>query len=313
MSPDRLPDVVLAAHRLAKTVGRQRRVDDVSFEVRRDDVFALVGEDGSGKSTVARMLVGLVRPTSGHAEVLGATIGPGAFAAFERLSYAGDEPAFLGGLTARQNLLAVAELRGAADPASADRALERVGLTEAADERAAALGDDARRLLGVARAIVVGAEVLVLDEPTRGLGRLERRTIVSLLRELAVERQVTIVACARVADGLTDVATRVGVLHEGRLVGEFDRDELRERGRAHVEVVVADTAGAARVLEEGLGLSDFAVCQEGLIRIYVPGDRAGEINSALLADGVDVSRLTVNEGSLEDLLERLAAKGVAPR
>jgi bacitracin transport system ATP-binding protein len=301
-------DVVLAARRLSKTVGRTRVADDVSFQVERGDVYALVGEDGSGKSTVARMLVGLVVPTTGEAEALGVPMGPGAFAVFERLGYGGAEPRFLGGMSVKENLLLPMALGGAEDEAAAERALERVGLAEIADERASKLGDDQRRLLGVARAIVTSPEVLVLDEPTRGLGRVERRAIVELLRELAVERQVTVFCCAHVADGLTEIATRVGVLHEGRLVGEFGKDELRERGRTHVEVVVSDTARAARVLEEELGCTDFAVCQENLLRVYVGGERAGEMNAAFLAEGVGVTRLTVNEGSLQDLLERLASR-----
>jgi ABC-type multidrug transport system ATPase subunit len=309
MPADGAATVVLRAHRLSKTVGRTRLVDDVSFEVRRGDVFALVGGDGAGKSIVARMLVGLVVPTTGEAEVLGVPMGPGAFAVFERVSYGGAEPAFLGGLSARENLSRAMALRSIEDPTAISTALERVGLSDLADERASSLGDDQRRLLGVARAVVGRPEVLVLDEPTRGLGRAERRLVVSLLRELAVERQVTILAFGHVADGLTELASRVGVLNQGRLVGQFDRDELRERGRTHVEVVVSDTARAARVLEEGLGCTEFAVCQENLIRVYVDGARAGDINAALLAEGVSVTRLAINEGSLEDLLERLAGEG----
>ena len=312
MASEGLEGVVLAARRLSKTIGRTRLTDDVSFEVRRGDIYALVGDDEAGKSTVARMIVGLVRPTTGEAEVLGTVIGPGTFAVFERVAYASDRPSFRGGLSVRQNLLAITALRGAEDPDAVERALERVGLEDTGEQRASTLGDDDRRLLSVARAIVSSPEVLVLDEPTRGLARVERRRITELLRELAVERQVTILVCAHAADGLTDIATRVGVLYHGRLVGEFTRAELRERGRAHIEIVVSDTARTARVLEEGLGWTEFAVCQESLVRVYVPGERAGELNAALQADGIAVSRLAVNEGSLEDLLERLAAQDGGP-
>jgi ABC-type multidrug transport system ATPase subunit len=103
------------------------------------------------------------------------------------------------------------------------------------------------------------------------------------------------------------MASRVGVMRGGSLVAEFDREGLRERGREHVEVVVSDPPRAALVLEERLGLTDFAVCQEHLIRIYVPGSRISEINSALVADGIEVTRLTVNAGTLEELLERLSS------
>jgi ABC-type multidrug transport system ATPase subunit len=109
------------------------------------------------------------------------------------------------------------------------------------------------------------------------------------------------------------MASRVGVIRGGSLVAEFDREGLRERGREHVEVVVSDPPRAALVLEERLGLTDFAVCQEHLIRIYVPGSRISEINSALVADGIEVTRLTINAGTLEELLERLSSEDAAPQ
>jgi ABC-type multidrug transport system ATPase subunit len=169
------------------------------------------------------------------------------------------------------------------------------------------LGDDSRRLLGIARAIAQSPELLVLDEPTRGLGGVERLRVLDLLRMLSVERQVTIIAATRVGDGVVELASRVGVMRGGSLVAEFDREGLRERGREHVEVVVSDPPRAALVLEERLGLTDFAVCQEHLIRIYVSGSRISEINSALVADGIEVTRLSVNAGTLEELLERLSS------
>jgi ABC-type multidrug transport system ATPase subunit len=130
---------------------------------------------------------------------------------------------------------------------------------------------------------------------------------------LSVEREITMIAATRVADGVVELATRVGVMRGGGLVAELDREGLRERGREHVEVVVSDPPRAALVLEERLGLTDYAVCQEHLIRIYVPGSRISEINSALVADGIKVTRLTVNAGTLEELLERLSSGEAAPR
>jgi ABC-type multidrug transport system ATPase subunit len=129
---------------------------------------------------------------------------------------------------------------------------------------------------------------------------------------LSVEREITMIVATRVADGVVELASRVGVMRGGRLLAEFDRDGLRERGREHVEVVVSDPPRAALVLEERLGLTDFAVCQEHLIRIYVPGNRIGDINAAFVAEGIEVTRLAVNEGSLEDLLERLSSGEAAP-
>ncbi len=292
---------------LSKTVGRRVLLDDVSLSVKRGDVYTVVGEEGSGRTTLARILVGLAVPTTGEARLMGQEVGPAAYRLFERVGFLPDDLPIWGSLSVLGNVERLLGLRGVSDPDAAIRALGWVGLDARAEQSASTLGDDERRLLGLAQAVAHSPELLVLDEPTRGLGGAERRCVVEMLRSLAVERQVTMLMCTRVADGLIELATHVGIVRGGTMVDEFDREGLRERGREHIEIVVSDPGGAAVVLEEQLGHTDFAVCQERLIRVYMPAHRAGELNAALVDANITVSRLAVNEGSLDDLLERLAS------
>jgi ABC-type multidrug transport system ATPase subunit len=301
--------VLIDAAHLSKTVGNRVLLDDVTMQVARDDLYALVGEAGSGKTALLRALVGLATPSTGSAQIMGQAAGPGSYRVFERVGFLPADPPARRGLSVRRDIETGLSLAGIGDAGAARRVLALVGIDALAEAPASSLGDDDRRLLGIARAIAHSPELLVLDEPTRGLGGVERRRIIDLLRMLSVERKITMLVATRVADGLVGLASRVGVMRGGKLVAEFDRDGLRERGREHIEVVVSDPPRATLVLEERLGLSDFAVCQEHLIRIYVPGERIGEINAALVAEGIEVMRLAVNAGSLEDLLERLSTEG----
>lgn len=305
--------VLIEAVRLSKTKGRRILLDDVSLSVARGDLYALVGAAGSGKTALLRALMGLATPDTGSARVMGELAGPGAYRVFQRVGFLPSNPPARRGLSVRRDVETSLALAGTGDPEAARRALALVGIEALAEEPAASLGNDDCRLLGIARAIAHSPELLVLDEPTRGLGGAERRRILDLLRMLSVEREVTMIVATRVADGVAELASRVGVMRGGELVAEFDREGLRERGREHVEVVVSDPPRAALVLEERLGLSDFAVCQERLIRIYVPGTRISDINTALVAEGIEVTRLAVNAGSLEDLLERLSSGEAAPQ
>jgi bacitracin transport system ATP-binding protein len=300
---------VTEAIRLSKTQGRRILLDDVSLVVERGELYALVGEAGSGKTALLRMLVGLARSDTGIARIMGEVAGPGAYRVLRRVGFLSADPPVRRGLSVLGDLETGLALAGAYDSGAALRALALVGIEDLAHKPAHTLGDDDRRLLGIARAIAHSPELLVLDEPTRGLGGAERRRILDLLRMLSVEREVTVIAATRVADGLVEMASRVGVMRGGRLVAEYDREGLRERGREHVEVVVSDPPRAALVLEEQLDLTDFAVCQEHMIRVYVPGSRIGEINSAFVEAGVEVTRLNVNAGTLEELLERLSDAG----
>jgi ABC-type multidrug transport system ATPase subunit len=304
---------VIEAIRLSKTQGRRILLDDVSFSVASGDLYALVGEASSGKTALLRVLVGLAHSETGSARIMGELAGPDAYRVFERVGFLPADPPARRGLSVRRDIETSLILAGVHEPDAARRALALVGIEDLAEKPAHSLGDDSRRLLGIARAIAHSPELLVLDEPTRGLGGAERRRILDLLRMLSVERETTMVVATRVADGVVEMASRVGVMRGGSLVAEFDRDGLRERGREHVEVVVSDPPRAALVLEERLGLTDFAVCQEHLIRIYVPGSRISEINSAMVADGIEVTRLTVNAGTLEELLERLSSGEANPQ
>lgn len=298
--------LVIEAIRLSKTLGRRIVLDDISFSVAHRDFYALVGEAGCGKTSLLRALVGLERTDTGSARILGQPVGPGAYRVFRRVGFLPSDPPIRRGSSVLADVETGLALAGVREPDAARKALALVGLEDLAHKPTHSLGDDSRRLLGIARAVAHSPEVLVLDEPTRGLGGEERRRVLEVLRMLSVEREVTIVAATRIADGVVESATRVGVMRDGGLVAEFDREGLRERGREHVEVVVSDPPRAAVVLEERLGLTDFAVCQEHLIRVYVPGSRIGEINAALVAEGIEVSRLAVNTGTLEELLERLS-------
>ncbi len=305
--------VLIEADRLSKTLGRRILLDDVSLSVARGDLYALVGEAGSGKTALLRALVGLAVPDTGSARIMGELAGPSTYRVFGRVGFLSADPPVRRGLSVRRDIETSLALAGIGDTEASQRVLALVGIDSLAEEPASSLGDDDRRLLGIARAIAHSPELLVLDEPTRGLGGVERRRILDLLRMLSVEREITMIVATRVADGVVELASRVGVIRGGRLVAEFDRDGLRERGREHVEVVVSDPPRAALVLEDRLGLTDFAVCQEHLIRIYVPGTRISEINTALVAEGIAVTRLAVNAGSIEDLLERLSSGEAAPQ
>ena len=305
--------VLIEATRLSKTHARRILLDDVSLSVSRGDFYALVGDAGSGKTALLRALVGLAIPDTGSARIMGELAGPGAYRIFERVGFLAADPPARRGLTVRRDIETSLSLAGVRDAQAAPRALSLVGIDSLAEQPAHSLSDDDRRLLGIARAIAHSPELLVLDEPTRGLGGVEQRRVLDLLRTLSVEREITMMVATRVGDGVVGLASRVGVMRGGKLVAEFDRDGLRERGREHVEVVVSDPPRAALVLEERLGLTDFAVCQDRLIRIYVPGNRSSEINAALVAEGIEVTRLAVNAGSLEDLLERLSSGEAAPQ
>jgi ABC-type multidrug transport system ATPase subunit len=167
---------------LTKRYGPRAAVDHVELHVRRGEVYGFLGPNGAGKTTTLRMLLGLVRPTSGTVRVLGAP--PGDRAALARIGMLVESPAFYPYLSGRDNLRVVARYGGV--PATrVDQTLETVGLTARASDRVAAYSPGMQQRLGLAAALLKDSELLILDEPTNGLDPAGVAEMRLLLRRLA--------------------------------------------------------------------------------------------------------------------------------
>jgi ABC-type multidrug transport system ATPase subunit len=170
---------VIETRGLTKRYGdRVTAVDNLDLRVRRGEVYGFLGPNGSGKTTTLRMLVGLARPTSGHASVLGAP--PGSSEVLARTGVMIETPAFYPHLSGRDNLRVLAGYAGVPDT-RIDAALEEVDLTERATDRFGAYSLGMKQRLGVAAALLKDPELLILDEPTNGLdpaGMAEMRTLI---------------------------------------------------------------------------------------------------------------------------------------
>jgi bacitracin transport system ATP-binding protein len=130
------------------------------------------------------------------------------------------------------------------------------------------------------------------------------------LKRLATDRGITIFLSSHMLSEVQQLATRIGVIHQGRLLEEIGYDELRQRNRQYLEFTVSDTKRAAWALEEKCGVRDFAVREEGALRIYRDFERADEFNRALVEAGVGISSMRMSEENLEDHFVRLT--GEAP-
>lgn len=292
---------VIETRSLSKTIRRNRAADGVSLSVPRGSVYALVGRCGSGKTAVARLILGLIRPTSGEARLFGKDVTLEGPRLRERVGYVPDGAAFHEGLTAWENLEFQRRLRGVRNKTLADEALALLGLSDVRDVGASKIGGDGRQRLSIARALMFEPEVLVLDEPSQGLDAVSVRELRRLLRDAVESRGATVFICDQDLSLAEELATRVGVLHEGRLLEEMDRKDISRHARDHVDLSVSDASRAAWILEERLGVDEYVVLREGELRVFTGQDRSAEINRCLVESGIDVRRLVFERASLEDI------------
>ena len=225
-------EVLLRAVGLTKRFGDFTAVDHVSFEVRRSEVFGLLGHNGAGKTTTINMLVGLIRPTEGTAFVSGFDVLEDPLEARRRIGLLPDNPGNYLHLTARQNLEFFAELadvpRGVAEERIAGL-LELVGLTEWRDVRVETYSRGMKQRLGLAQSLVRDPDVLFFDEPTLGIDPEGTREIRGLIRRLAEEQGKAILICSHLLHEVSRVCDRVAIMRWGRIVAMGTIQELRER------------------------------------------------------------------------------------
>jgi ABC-type multidrug transport system ATPase subunit len=288
----------------------QVAVNGIDLAVPRGSVYGFLGPNGSGKTTTIRLLLGLIRPTSGEHALLGAPMPAGAAGALPRVGALVEGPAFHPYLSGLDNLRRLDAADRTADPHTAasriGAALERVGLLAAARKRYRAYSLGMRQRLAIAATLLQPRELLVLDEPTNGLDPQGTREVRALLTALAAGG-TTVLLSTHLLSEVEQICTHVGVMHLGRLVAQDSLAALRARTAPRVEVRTSQPAAAAAVLS-GLGMAE--VDSAGGTVTALAGDTEPEkVVAALVAESVPVRGFGVLEPDLEEMFVTLTGEG----
>lgn len=283
---------------LTRRFGEVTALDAVTVELPAGGVIGLVGPNGSGKSTLIRTLLGLLRPTMGHAAVLGHPIStPRAYAA--RVGVMIEGPAFIGGISARSNLASLARLR-AAPLARVDEVLRQVGLHGRDREPVRRFSLGMKQRLGIAAALLTDPDLLILDEPTNGLDPAGIVEIRGLLRDLARGGR-TVIVSSHLLSELEAICDHLVIIRSGEVLFAGPMRDMLARTRAHIDVASEHEADTGR-LEAALAAGGWQVSavDDGL-RVVAGVDRAAELNRAAAGVGITLRRIVVAQDSLEEL------------
>jgi ABC-2 type transport system ATP-binding protein len=253
-------------------------VEDLSFEVRRGEVFGFLGPNGAGKTTTIGMLLGLIRPTAGDAEVLGVSIRHNLPTALRRVGAIIENPAFYPYLSGSDNLRIFARISGNGAEGRIPELLELVGLSNRGESKVSAYSLGMRQRLGLACALLGDPELLILDEPTNGLdpaGMLEMRR---LIRQLAEGEGKTIFLSSHLLHEVEQVCDRVLILDKGRLIAQGGVSELLSRAKG-IEIRI----DALKAMEKIPWVMGIETLEDRLV-IDAPPERAPELLAALAGE-----------------------------
>jgi ABC-2 type transport system ATP-binding protein len=278
-------------------------VDHLDLTVRRGEVYGFLGPNGAGKTTTLRMLLGLIRPTSGEASVLGRA--PGDPESLGRVGALVESPTFYPYLSGRDNLRVVARYAGV-PKRRIEEALESVDLADRAHDRFATYSLGMKQRLGMAAALLKDPELLILDEPTNGLDPAGMADMRTLIRKLGSGKR-TVLLSSHLLGEVQQICDRVGVISRGSLIAESTVEELRGQGALLVAAKPLDRA--REHVEQLLGAERVEVL-DGTLRLDVDPATAGRINRELVGAGVEVIELRPIERTLEEVfLEMTDQKG----
>lgn len=294
-----MPEPAVLAEALSKRFGDVVAVDAIDLNIPAASVLALLGPNGAGKTTIVRMLATLCEPTSGTASVCGFDIVREADSVRGAISLTGQFAALEANLTARENLVLMARLRGYGRRAAAqvaDHLVDQLDIAEFKDKLVKSTSGGQRRRVDLAASLVVQPKLLVLDEPTTGLDPRSRQAVWSAIRELVTEG-VTVLLTTQYLEEADELADNVVVMDHGRAVASGTPPELRAQiGDHRVDVVVADPADVDRVVES-LGSSFVLTLDRARRTVSVPAPNEA-VELALVAQELKQAAIHVDEISL---------------
>ena len=225
-------------------------VSDMSLNVRKGEIYGFLGLNGAGKATTIRMLLGMIRPTSGTAYINEKMISSGNTELWRHVGSLVEIPYSYPELTVHENLEIFRRLHFINNEKTVDKIIDRLQLEEYANRKAKNLSLGNNQRLGLAKALMHNPEILILDEPTNGLDPAGIYEIREMFCDLALNHGITIFISSHILGEISKFATRIGIIHQGKLIQEFDSNQLDFLCKRRLLVNANDIEKAHSILSE---------------------------------------------------------------
>jgi len=244
-----MDDIIRTEH-LSKHFGEVNAVADLSLNVRKAEIYGFLGLNGAGKTTTIRMLLGMIRPTSGNSYIKGQRVYADNTALWKSIGSLVEIPYSYPELTVRENLEIIRRLRFIADRSSINKVIDKLQLGAYANRKAKNLSLGNSQRLGIAKAIIHNPEILILDEPANGLDPAGIFEIREMLNDLSNNHGITIFISSHILGEISKFATRIGIIHEGELIQELNTGQLEKLCRKNLLINANDVEKARSILTQ---------------------------------------------------------------
>jgi ABC-2 type transport system ATP-binding protein len=290
---------IFEAEGLTKQYGRAFALQNINMQIKRGDIYGLVGENGAGKTTLMKIISGLVYPTKGTIQLMGKSSEKDIARIRKKMGVLIELPALYPHMSAEENLSFYCKIHGIADSNRIKDVLHLVGLTDVDNKNTSEYSLGMRQRLGLAISLLNEPEFLVLDEPINGLdptGIVEMR---KLLAKLVHEKGVTILISSHILSELQLLATKFGFIHKGQLIKEVSVEELLQSAETQICIKTVETVAAINVLKNDLNIHSITLSESG--EILVPKDLIDleQLMSTLIKHEIPLEGINLSTANLE--------------
>ena len=293
---------VITAKGLCKSYKNVSVLKDVSINVKEGEIYGLVGKNGAGKTTIMKILLGLVPRTSGEISLLGASSESELRVRRSEIGSMIETPSFYPYMSARDNLNYYRIQRGIKDKGCIDKALRLVGLDDTGPKKFRDFSLGMKQRLGLALATLHSPKLLILDEPINGLdpeGIIEVR---DLIRELNQKSGTTVLISSHILGELSQLAVKFGFIDKGRMIKEADIEEIESAGAEETVITVDSVAAASRVAASEFPEAIFTTDKDS---IHFTSGYSDGIISAFSREGIAIKGLSSGRETLEGYYMKL--------
>ncbi|MBF4693532.1 ABC transporter ATP-binding protein [Fusibacter ferrireducens] len=293
-------DTILKTHNLTKAFNGVEVISNVNMTIRKGEIYGFLGPNGAGKTTLMKLILNLIKPTSGQIELFDEALTYSSYEFLNRIGSIIETAVFYDRLTGYENLELHCEYMGYHEDQAIEKALQMVDLAHIGKKKVKEYSLGMKQRLALARAIITKPELLILDEPINGLDPVGIKDMRNLLKKLNKEYGVTILISSHIISEIEQIADKIGIIKNGHLIQEIKLEDTRMEMKTCFEIVVNDSKKAALILLNTLNLENFKVIDDTTIRLYDFKHPQTEIMNALIQNGIQIDAFLKKKDSLED-------------
>ncbi|KMY33811.1 bacitracin ABC transporter ATP-binding protein [Lysinibacillus xylanilyticus] len=291
-------EYIVQTENLSKNFGKEQAVSNINLKIRKGEIYGFLGPNGAGKTTTIRMLLGLMKPSSGTIKIFQKDLKKERINILAKVGSLVENPSYYPHLTAYENLEALRKILGV-PKSRIDEVLEIVRLKDAADKKVKGFSLGMKQRLGIAASLLHNPELLILDEPTNGLDPSGIIEIRNLIKRLPEEHGMTIIISSHLLSEIDQMATQVGIVTKGKMIFQDSIEAMRRFAQPKVVIKVSDSEKGWRSLVAN-GIK--AEHKDDLILFDECSDeKVAHIVQILVQEGISVYRVEEEKRSLEEI------------